>query len=139
MRQRWSGSQARMVSSQRVTKMKAWLPANIHTKEGFIRHKEHKQLLVGNQIGNLRHFSIDLNLNRIKPSNHCASLQVLPLQSALLWVGDYINGALNVHSLFLIGPILYRPRWNHSCFAQKQQFFFTLQNRRNISQNSWSI
>lgn len=80
--------------------MKAWLPANIHTKEGFIRHKEHKQLLVGNQIGNLRHFSIDLNLNRIKPSNHCASFQVLPLQSALLWVGDYLNGALKVHTVF---------------------------------------
>lgn len=65
MRQRLSQSQTETVSSQRVTKLKGWLPANLYTKECFIRHKEHKQLLVGNQIGNLRRFSIDLNLNRI--------------------------------------------------------------------------
>ena len=57
--------------------MKAWLLANLNTKEGFIRHKQHKQFLVGNKKGNLRRFPIDLNLNRIKSSNYCLSFQVL--------------------------------------------------------------
>lgn len=82
------------VSNWRGTKMKAWLLANLNTKEGFIRHKQHKQFLLGNKKGNLRPFSIYLSLNRIKSSNYCVSFQVLPLQFALLWVGSYLDGAV---------------------------------------------
>lgn len=44
-----------------------------------------------------------MNLNRIKSSNYCVSFQVLPLQFALLWVGNYSDGAvldLKVHIVF---------------------------------------